>query len=72
MNWIDYTKYKPTDKHAQYLVYYEMRHSKGTMEGIRIANWNGEYFHKYDYEFDVDYKYTDVKYWIKIKKPNEE
>lgn len=71
MNWIDYTKQKPTDKDAQYLVYYEIQHSKGTLASTKMAQWNGV-FYKYDYEFDRCYPFNNVKYWMKIEKPMEE
>lgn len=70
MNWIDYTKQKPTDKEAQYLVYYEMPHSKGTLASPQIAQWDGKMFYMFDWEDGQTIRFKNAKYWMKIEEPS--
>lgn len=68
MNWIDYTKQKPTDKDAQYLIIYGWNPNVSVH---KIAQWNGSSFFNFDWDEGNDILYRDkVKYWIKIEKPS--
>lgn len=70
MNWIDYTKQKPTDKDAQYLIYY--RWQPDMMLVNEIAQWNGNSFSNFDWETGYETIYGDkVKYWMKIEEPTK-
>lgn len=71
MNWIDYTKQKPTDKDAQYLVYYELPHSKGTLASPQIAQWDGKMFYMFDWEDGQTIRFKNAKYWMKIEEPSD-
>lgn len=68
MNWIDYTKQKPTDKDAQYLVIYGWNPNVSVH---KIVQWNGNSFFNFDWDEGNDIMYGDkVKYWMKIEKPS--
>lgn len=71
MNWIDYTKQKPTDKDAQYLIAYDVRHLFGSFTTTEIAHWNGRTFYNEDWEECSRYEYKkQVRHWMKIEEPS--